>query len=356
MAMKTTGQSKWTGAARFAAVVMLLGAAATGFAGIVNRGFFEGADLRPLFSADSALPEKEPAAVLVFTPDTANFDLLSRFDQWANTPGKSYARFGVVVAVGDQSRAVVEEMLIQRGVKVPIFFTRTAFTASGKARLVVLDKGTARDIAGQDLAELEKAATEAASASGAVAPAGIETTGATATSPNTAATSVPAGKGVAYRNERHKFSIRFPEGWKAEEAPNGAGAKGQAPRPDLTLDMRAYGTANVTAPDGAEGRMTAEEFFDGFRGRMLRRGLTNIKVTGRFEIKDGESVGREYEYTFVQPEGGEFQTDESGTGRGRLQVFEAGSAFKIALVEGAAGEFEANKQAIDEFLESFHPY
>ncbi len=355
--MTTTGRTRWTGAVQCAALILMGLAAATGFAGIVNRGYFEGADLRPLFSADSTLPEKEPAAVLVFTPDPANFDLLSRFDQWANTPGKPYARFGVVVAVGDQSRAVVEEMLIQRGVKVPIFFTRTAFTASGKARLVVLDKGTAREIAGLDLADLEKAAAEAAAASGVVTPAaGIETTAATATSPVAAATTAPAGKGVGYRNERHKFSIRFPEGWQAEEAANGAGAKGVAPRPDLTIDMRAYGTANVTAADGSEGRMTAEEFFDGFRGRMLRRGLTNIKVTGRFEIKDGESVGREYEYTFVQPEGGEFQTDETGTGRGRLQVFEAGSVFKIALVEGAAGEFEANKRAVDEFLESFHPY
>jgi hypothetical protein len=349
--------------ARKAVVAVAVLAATMGsaaFAEIVNRGYFEGADLRPLFGADPGVPAREPAAVLVFSPSAENLDSVVRFDQWAAArPSGSAPAIGLIVATGDQSRAAIEEMLLQKSVKTPVYFTRTDFLAGKQVRLVVTSKGAARDIEGLDFAAADKAIEEVAAGApsappGTAAPTTASLETGTTTTAAAAPTSAPI-PGVPYRNGRFRFSVNFPEGWDIEEASNRAGAKAESPEDGVTIDIRAYGTVNEGGDDPTA-RKTAEDYFKGFQERMVRRGCQNIKVTGKFEVTDGQYVGREYEYSFVQSGPGDFNTAESGRCKGRLQVFETGPAFKVVLVEGAAREFDLNKALIDQFMESFHPY
>ena len=345
-------------------LVMLAALLPSGFAEIVSKGYFEGSDLRPLFGADLSLAAREPAVVLVFSPAVENLDSVVAFDRWAaSRPAGSPPALALIVARGDESRAAIEEMLFQKSVKVPVYFTRTDFLSGKPVRLIVTNNGGARDIPGMDLPAAERAMAEVRGSTP-PPPTGPATTTATATavadggSTTTvadASTTAPPPKGVEYRNSRFRFVVYFPTGWDVEEASNRAGAKAESPEDGVTLDIRAYGTVNEGGEDAAS-RKTAEDYFAGFQKRMVRRGCEDIKVTGRYEVTDGQYVGREYEYSFVQSGPGDFNTDESGRCKGRIQVFETGPAYKIVLAEGAAGEFDRNKELIDQFLESFHPY
>jgi hypothetical protein len=360
---QTQGMSSaGAGRAIFLAVALLAALLPSGFAETVAKGYFEGSDLRPLFGADLGLVAREPAVVLVFSPSAENLDSVVGFDRWAaSRPAGAPPALGLIVASGDESRPAIEEMLFQKSVKVPVYFTRTDFLSGKQVRLIVTSNGAARDIQGMDLPAADRAMAELR---GSPPPPPTNPTTATvaAATVTTAAvdaavttTPVAPPKGVEYRNSRFRFVVYFPEGWDVEEASNRAGAKAESPEDGVTLDMRAYGTVNEGGEDAAS-RKTAEDYFNGFQKRMARRGCEDIKVTGRYEVTDGQYIGREYEYSFTQSGPGDFNTDESGRCKGRIQVFETGPAYKIVLVEGAAAEYDRNRALIDQFMESFHPY
>ena len=346
----------------------------------MRSGYFEGADLRPLVGDDVRLPEGASAIVFIFAPEGPALDSLSKFNTWAASAPANVSRFAVASTTNQASRAAIEEVLFQRGIKVPVYLTQTDFLSGKNQRVLALVRGEAKE-----LADLEPATLNAAAGSPTtetiLPPAGIikpaddaatqtlmtfatnmaaettvpsETDLATSETKLADSSTTPVVRGAPYANDRYKFRIVFPEGWDYEEVSSGAGAKAIAPSSGMTTDMRAYAVRRATSRETPAG--AAEGYFENFRERMGNRGLTDIEVTGRYELADREFVGREFEYKFTQPGPGEFSMDETRTGRGRIQIFASGGVFKVALVEGPAYEFKANETAANAFMETFHPY
>lgn len=370
--------------ARILSTVAALSVAAhTAQAEVMRQGFFEGADLRPLGSGDVRLPEQAPAIAFIFTPEGPALDALSKFDSWAATAGGRLASFAVAVSSGEASRVAIEEVLFQRNIKVPVYLTRTDFLAGKTHRVLHLAGGESRELADVEPATLSAAVGTAAATSPPaptptpvadqpvtmviptpaslvpVPPPDFSTTGILTQSTDVLTTSTddattPPLRGAAYANDLHKFRIVFPEGWDYEEAPNRAGAKGLAPEPDMTTDLRAY--AVPISPGRTPEGNAAQAYFDAFRERMANRGLVDIAVTGRYELADREFTGREFEYSFIQPGRGEFRMDGTRAGRGRIQIFTTGGVYKVALVEGPEHEYKQHEASINAFMESFHPY
>ena len=277
----------------------------------MRSGYFEGADLRPLVGTDVRLPERGAAIVFIFAPEGPALDSLSKFDAWA--------------ASAPTAPPTTNTTLL------PPAGTIEPATNVGSESLLILTNPAAGQTTATVGADLATTQTEASDT-----------------------ISTPIVRGAPYANERYKFRIVFPEGWDYEEAGSGAGAKAIAPSPDMTTDMRAYAVRRATSRETPAG--AAEGYFENFRERMGNRGLTDIEVTGRYELADREFVGREFEYKFTQPGPGEFSMDETRTGLGRIQIFASGGVFKVALVEGPAYEFKANEAAANAFMETFHPY
>jgi hypothetical protein len=312
----------------------------------VRSGYFRGMNLRPLPGADASSLGIEPAAVLVIAGDSGEFEELVQFDQWfRQAHDYEYPIYAVAVVPADYSLDILEEVIVQLELKVPVFVTRSDVLRGEKARLLVLDRGEAQQLPGIDLPGLERRMNELAEAAG-IVPRGGRTT---AREPQTTAT--PAtGTSPYYFNKRYTFSVRFPRGWTWKESQNGDGAVG-VPESDRTrLDIRVWATPNSEAAEGQPGQMTIPGYLNRHFSFLKEEHNTNVEIERRFVVTDNDQEGRDYTYSYTRPGGRRGQQY-----RGRIQAFEHRGVFKVANVEGPADEFGASARMIEDFVLSFRP-
>ena len=320
----------------------------------VDSGYFADADFEPLMDADPRVLEREPAAVLVFTADQSAFGALAEFDAWAQQPHRfDYAIYAVVPGQEGDTALVVEEILRQRNVRVPIFFTTSADYLAGEPyKLLVLRGGGALQLTQFSLQDLERRMERASEDAGleprslpvsdTVTSAGAPP--AAGDSATTAPRRPPGRKGV-YNNTRYGFTVRFPDGWVYRESRSGDGAVGERTAGSSNMDLRVWATPNELAADGSPGKMTVRDYLTQHIEMLGQQEGTTVEVEARYVVREGFSEGRDYTYSY--------RNEDGEKRRGRLQAIEVNGIFKVAAVEGPATEFDRNSSMIEDFIGSF---
>jgi hypothetical protein len=340
----------------FVLTVLLVSAAASAASEpvTVESGYFADAEFVPLLDSDARVLEREPAAVLVLAADQSAFGVLAEFDEWAQKPHRfDYAVYAVVPGQEGQSALVVEEILRQRKVRVPMFYTTSADYLGGEPyKLLVLRGGGALQLSLFSLEELERRMNRASEDAGLeprLLPSAdaMTTPGATAAPGDEATTAPrrPPGRKGVYRNTRYGFSVRFPDGWVYRESRSGDGAVGERAAGPSKMDLRAWATPNELGPDGSPGKMTVRDYLTQHLEMLGEQEGTTVEVEARFVVREGFSEGRDYTYSYTNKDGEKR--------RGRLQAIEADGVFKVAGVEGPAAEFDRSNRMIEEFIGSF---
>ncbi|MCX7717398.1 MAG: hypothetical protein N2111_03210 [Candidatus Sumerlaeaceae bacterium] len=320
----------------------------------VESGYFADAEFQPLMDADPRVLEREPAAVLVFAADQSAFTALAEFDKWAQRPHRfDFAIYAVVPGREGDTALVVEEILRQRNVRVPIFFTTSADYLAGEPyKLLVLRGGGALQLTRFSLEDLERR-MERASEDAGLEPRSLPASD-TQTSPGsppasgdsaTTAPRRPPGRKGVYNNSRFGFTVRFPDGWVYRESRSGDGAVGERVAGPSKMDMRVWATPNEFAADGSPGKMTVRDYLTQHIETLGQQEGATVEVEARYVVREGFSEGRDYTYSYTNKDGEKR--------RGRLQAIEADGVFKVAAVEGPAAEFDRSSSMIEDFIGSF---
>lgn len=315
----------------------------------VQSGYLAGVDLRPLGSAPSGILGIEPAAIFVFAADSPDYDALSAFNSWYVQPhGFDYPIFAIGMVPSGFSTDVLEEVLFQREIKVPVFTTRSDLLEGERKRVLTLDRGQAVLIPESNATLLESRMNALAEAAGLIPKATLRPTSGT----DLATSGTPtAARSSVYVNRRYGFNVRFPDRWQWTEAQNEDGALGNPPPGAPTLDLRVWATRNDEGPDGKSGSMTIPEYLNRHFALLGDAEQAQVNVERRFVVKDEELEGRDYTYSYTKANG----ENRGRTMRGRVQAFEVQGVFKVACAEGPAEDFSARKQMIEDFLLSFRP-
>ncbi len=319
-----------------------------GPADVVEHGYFADTDVQPLRGASMDVFAVEPAAVVVFSTGAGGIEAAAKFDAWAGQ-GHLYEfpRFGVVIGSSVETVDIVEEVLSQKGIKMPVFYTRAKLLHGPEFRILVLDRGEALDHQGEDLGALEtKMNALAEAAKTAPASAGpVETAASTEATPTPSST-----QKLEYVNTRYRFVVEFPPGWSYQAARNGDGAVGKPPTTS-TLDVRVWAIPRSQAQDSG-GDVGVPDFLIAHLERLGKRAGSEVSIERKFIVREGGYEGRDYVYSYPVSEPGE-EGARRRVRRGRIQAFEADGVYKVANAEGEASEYERNKSAVDGFLESF---
>ena len=325
----------------------------------------------------TTLAEMEPSVTVIFAPTDAGFAALDSFLAWASTSANTVScpKFAIAILKPDDLPDVVTEALVQRKCSLPVYWTTQsqggALLPQGiHGRVVINSNGTAQGTTFDKLTEEVTKVTAAAAQStgvvepkitsgetpllyppgGAVVSTGVQvkavaTTGTTVNQVGT--TSTVLRQTGAYLNRRYGMKTVFPPniGWR--ESRNGDGAIGQAlSDPNSKLVWRVWGAPNNMDKTGEPGgQMTALEYVRRLITLTASRLGTQPSFEKRFEVREGDAVGRDYTYTIKPTEGTKV--------RGRVQAFEVNGVIKAVSVEGPDSEFQAHSEEIDEFFKSF---
>lgn len=341
------------GAKRVAALALLvLTLHCAGFSELVRDGYFAGQNLNPVGSARTALLGLEPAAVLVFNPEGGK-EALRTFDDWfRQSHGYEYPIYAVAVLAEGGAPDVLEEVLFQMEVKVPVFHTRNDLLRGRPSMALILERGDAVVLENANAESLERQMTRVAEAAGFV-PVTV-TRPRTDTIVTTAAATPaasPATDAQSYYNRRYDYSVRFPAGWTYRESQNGDGAVGDPPE-DSALDLRVWAVQNTTNEDGEAGSMTMPEYLTRHFSFIADDSGSRVAAERRLVVQDGDLEGRDYTYSYMKSSA---RTRRSYQVRGRIAVFELRGIFRVVNAEGPAEEFARSTKLIDDFMLNFHP-
>lgn len=353
-----------------AAICFAVSLAATGIAQPVASGYFRGMQFDPMLGAEPQVLTADPAVVLIFSPTSQNADIVAKFDAWYRTEKPpNVIAFGIVSGTTEYPIDVVEEVLRQRDLKIPVFFTQSPLEGTGD-RVLVIQNARAKPVADVSAAGINAALTAPAGLAvatprPAVSPATTilpDTTPATAEAPppveaGTPVTTEPVGSQPlrrgrgTYTNERYGFTVTFPAGRTYIEAQNGDGALSKSPDTS-SLDFRVWASSNSSTDEGRPGAMDMSEYLKRHLSFIAEEYATRVNVDRKFQIRDDAIEGRDYTYTFVRTSP---STGRRYEVRGRIQVFEVNGVFKVANVEGDADEFDRRSAEIEQYMLSFEP-
>lgn len=317
----------------------------------VQNGYFQGLDLIPMQGTNMRQLEEEPAVVLLFAADANSTDQTSAFDAWyRKTDRPKVNAYAVSVGPGGTPFEVIQEVLRQRDLQVPVFHVRGSDLLEGRDwRLIILDNGgkVRRSFDTLDFAAVEQ---ELAGQGQAVAESG-ETT---APAPAVAIEAAPTPSTPLYQNLPYGMTIEFPPDWPYREAKNKDGAVARGPQG--RLDLRVWALPNTVGTDGQPGEMTAVEYIDQFLDGLAEQNQTRVNMERRLVVEDESDKGRDAIYSY----GRLIEPENPSAGyiryRGRIQVFASDGILKVAGAEAPAPEFDAAANSVIEpFFLSFHP-
>lgn len=343
-------------------------------AGIVFAGPFANIGLKPFSLTggappDTGLTEMEPSTAVIFSPTPAGFDAASNFVKWASAAGAGVAcpKFGIAVLGTEDQPDVVSEALVQRQIAMPVFYTTKDkagyfLPPNVHGRVVVVSGGI---VNGTSFDALTTAASQAIALSSSSLPGKLLATPAPTVQPGTkeilpgvsqAPTTPPTTTGMAsvssptvtmrtgiYTNMQFGMRAAFPSDISWRESRRGDGAVSS--QDSTKLVWRVWCSPNNVNKDGQPGRMSALEYVRRLITLTASRLGTQPSFDKRFEVNEGNAVGRDYTYTI---------TPKNGTKvSGRVQAFEAGDYIKAASVEGPSDEFFKRSKEIETFFESF---
>ena len=363
---------------------------------------------------------KDPVAVLVFSTGPGGVAATDRFVKWATDPGRRYR--GTVLAIVVQTSAipdeVLEEVLSQRDLPIPIFSTSRDLLKGRDTRLLAVRGGRGKDVPADDFAALERdlgVAVDLRVTRAPARPSGIrieDSRSTPATEPDPAAaqriielpdelsaSSIPAPTPATtppptpisaptaaatpelppalaptptpiaadagpYRNARFGLQVVFPDGVRFASARSGDGAVGRPTSPSASadgLDLRVWASAaasdeaGLAVPDRAA-RFVARRL----RQIELETGRRPV-VTKRFVVDDEGQSGMEVEFEFVRPASAASAAESAAPPtpvrmKGRLQVFAGTTHDKAVSAEWNSDAPAHATGAVEAFVESFHPY
>lgn len=296
---------------------------------VQTDGSWAGTNITPVNTADPALLVREPAIVLLFRPEPEQFAAIRQFEQFAGIKKDAgFAVYGLAVPKGGQTDEILMEIVIQKNLSVPVFVGRTSVLGRENLKMVVIKDGRITPIATGDFV-----AAELATAVGTAAADGT----------TSAPVKPKVKKPSRYVNRTSDFVVRFPKAWDYKISRNGDGAVGEPPA-GTTLDLRIWTTRN--APDGTSGEnVTIREYLDIYLKTLGTQASTTVDVDKSFSVEDGDSVGREYIYSYATADGTKM--------RGRVQGFKHEGTFKVVRAEGPADQFQSNSRTIETFIGSF---
>jgi hypothetical protein len=318
---------------------------ASSAAAIVESGYFEGSDFRPLSGARTNVLSQEPAVAFVCSPTAENYELFDKFNGWAQQPHKyAYPAYGVVIIGENQSREVIEEVLLQRQIKIPVFTTRTDYLNENPFLVLILDEGRARQFNGFDPGSLEKELDLLAARAG-LEPRTVPTGGETSGS-EPRRTEV---KNPLFVNRRFEFTVRFPPDWDYKIAKNNDGAVGVPPA-GISLDARVWAAPEAVSDDPTDPPpyIQIKEHLK-YVGSLAKGEVT---VEKKLKVFDNENEGRDYTYSYVRAVSADKPEQKY---RGRIQAFVENGVAKVVCVEGSAEEFDRNSEMADKLIYSFRP-
>jgi len=320
---------------------ILLGWALAALGEALEKGPWTGKNLLPVGQADIVVAESPLAAVLVCRHTPAVYDRVSAFEQALQTTATAGIPAFVVIELENEDQLdVVEEIVNQRGFRLPVFGTTDDLVPAGSdCGLFMLTDKEAHAMGGF---ELTKLVSELALRRPDVR------TGHSAEVQTTAPRVAPA-RNPLYVNQRFDFSIRWPSGWGYRVARNNDGAVGVAPE-GSALEARVWAAPEVVSkdPDDPPPYVQIQDYFD----YLKQRARGDIKVETKLKVFDGDYEGRDYTYTYVRA-GRNGQPDRKY--RGRIQAFVVDGVAKIVCVEGPEEEFQREEDRIDKFIYSFRP-
>ncbi len=344
MSSKSCTRNWWAG--RLLVTVLCLTLSLMGlthaFAFKPASGFFEDNELQALGSADPMLLESPLAGVLVFRHDPNNYGRLQELQSWATQRlGSSVPIYAIVVVEREELADVVEEILSQRQVTLPVFVSSDNLLEEGRPyQLLVVRKDRARQVPDFDLEafakQLERYATDL---------------GLTITQPAKAdaATTRVQTKNPLYVNQQYGFRIRWPKNWDYKIARNGDGAVGVPPA-DVPLEARVWAAPEIKSSDPTDppAYVQIKDYLN-YVG-TLAKGPVNVEK--KLKVFDGDIEGRDYTYSYVRAAQGD---KPEQLYRGRIQAFVVDGVGKLVCVEGPASVFDQQADLIDKFIYSFRP-
>jgi hypothetical protein len=325
--------------------VWLLGAILMSFssgmlAEVVQKGPLAGKNVLPVGHADVTVAESPMAAMMVIKHAPANYDKLARFDaalQTTMTAG--IPAFALVELDNEDQLDVVEEVVGQRGIRLPVFGTTEDLLGENEAKLYILVDGRALLVEGLDFEKLLSELTSRRQS-------------ATESGRSDAATSAPAllpAKNPLYVNQRYEFSVRWPPGWNYRVARNNDGAVGVAP-PGSGLEARVWAAPEIKSNDPSDPPAYVQ--IKDYLNFLKTQARGEIRVESKLKVFDGDIEGRDYTYSYERAGNG-VKPDQKY--RGRIQAFVVDGVAKLICVEGPEEEFRREENTVDKFIYSFHP-
>ncbi len=314
--------------------------AASALGDVVDRGPWAGRHFIPIGAADIDVTASPLAAVMVCRHSPQAYDKVSSFEQAMQTTATVGVPAYVIVLVDNEDQAdVVEEVVRQRGVKVPMFATTDSMPIEGECGLYVVTEKEASPVSSADLSALRAQVAVRRSETGLSRPADSTTTAPKAT---------PATNPL-YVNQRYGFSIRWPSGWAYKVARSNDGAVGIAPE-GSQLEARIWAAPEIESQDPTDPPpyVQIKDYLDYVKTHA--RG--EVTVLEKLKVFDGDIEGRDYTYSYMRI-GKDGQPDQKY--RGRIQCFVVDGVAKLVCVEGPEEEFRKKARVIDDFIYSFHP-
>lgn len=307
---------------------------------IVQKGALAGRSLLPIGKAEVAVAESPLAAVMVLKHAAPNYEQLARFDAAMQTTATAgIPAFAIVELENEDQLDVVEEIVQQRGVRMPVFGTTDEILGDENAKLYILAESRATPIEGMDLNKLSSELALLRPPQKEVSSPDISTS---------APVILPA-KNPLYVNQRYEFSVRWPQGWNYRVARNNDGAVGVAPA-GSELEARVWAAPEIKSSDPTDppAYVQIKDYLDYLK--TIARG--EVRVESKLKVFDGDIEGRDYTYTYVRA-GKDGKPDRKY--RGRIQAFVVDGIAKLICAEGPEEEFRKEEETIDKFIYSFHP-
>jgi len=331
---------RWLGA--FLCLSLSLSGLTGAFAFKPTSGFFEDNEFQALGNAEPGLLESPLAGVLVFRHDPENYGRLQQLQNWANEHSNyGVPIYAIAVVARDELADVVEEILSQRQISLPVFVSSENILEDGRPyQLLVVRKDRARQVPDFDLEALSKQLERLATELGLAV---------TQPSKSDLATTRVQSKNPLYVNQQYGFRIRWPQNWDYKIARNGDGAVGVPPT-GLPLEARVWAAPEIKSSDPTDppAYVQIKDYLN-YVG-TLAKGPVNIEK--KLKVFDGDIEGRDYTYSYVRAAQGD---KPEQLYRGRIQAFVVDGVGKLVCVEGPATVFDEQAEMIEKFIYSFHP-
>lgn len=311
-----------------------------GRAEVIQKGPWAGKNLVPVGHSDVAVVEGPIAAGIVCRHAKENYDKVAQLDRAAQTSASlGIPVFAVVQVENEDQVDVVEEVTTQRGIRMPVFTSTDDFLGDKECIFVLLSDGQTEEIPEGSAAKLLGAAAAKSSKIGTAAPE-VQTT---------SVAMLPA-KNPLYVNQRYEFSVRWPKGWNYRVARSNDGAVG-VPPPGSQLEARVWGAPEIKSNDPTDPPPYVQ--IKDYLNLLKAQAVGDVKVETKLKVFDGDIEGRDYTYSYTRA-GKDGQPGSKY--RGRIQAFVVDGVAKLICVEGPEEEFNREKDTIENFFYSFHPY